>query len=137
MKISARGEYGLRAMVFLASRQGGGLFSMQQIGSNGIVPLPFLAQILVDLRRANLIESVRGSKGGYRLCRPSQQIRVREVIEALAERLDVVDCLRTETCALSLSCPTRPFWRRVQRSLEEVMDHTTLADLTTGKGDIP
>jgi Rrf2 family cysteine metabolism transcriptional repressor len=129
MRISARGEYGLRAMVFLACQESQVPVSLEQIGRQGQVPRPFLAQIMLNLRRADLVDSVRGNRGGYLLKRSPSHIAVREVVEALEEDLSLVHCVLDGACVHVDSCLTRAFWHKVQRTLIEMMENTTLADL--------
>ncbi|MCX5971792.1 MAG: Rrf2 family transcriptional regulator [Coprothermobacterota bacterium] len=135
MRVSARSEYGLRAMVFLASQSSLEPIPLERIGREGRIPRPFLAQIMRGLRRAGLVASVRGYRGGYLLTRSSSRIAVREVVEALEENLSLVSCLMTgqpaAACPASQfdSCLTRVFWQRARQALTEMMEQTTLADL--------
>ncbi|MEI6309988.1 MAG: Rrf2 family transcriptional regulator, partial [bacterium] len=135
MRVSARGEYGLRAMVFLASQSSLEPVPLERIGREGMVPRPFLAQIMLGLRRADLVASVRGYRGGYLLTRSSSLVTVREIVEALEEDLSLVSCLMTSQPAAACPgsqfepCLTRVFWQRARQALTEMMERTTLADL--------
>jgi Rrf2 family protein len=87
------------------------------------------------LRRAGLVASVRGYRGGYLLTRSGSLITVREVVETLEEDLSLAICLMTRQPAAACpasqfdSCLTRVFWQRARQALTEMMDRTTLADL--------
>jgi Rrf2 family iron-sulfur cluster assembly transcriptional regulator len=116
-------------MVFLASQSSLEPVPLERIGREGRIPRPFLAQIMRGLRRAGLVASVRGYRGGYLLTRSGSHITVREVVETLEENLYLVHCLINGECSLFDSCLTRVFWQRARQSLTEMMERTTLADL--------
>lgn len=126
-------------MVFLASQSSLEPVPLERIGREGMVPRAFLAQIMLGLRRADLVASVRGYRGGYLLTRSGSSITVRDVVEALEEDLSLVSCLMTSqpvaACPVGQldSCLTRVFWQRARQALTEIMEHTTLADLAPPK----
>lgn len=116
-------------MVFLASQSSLDPIPLERISREGRVPRPFLAQIMRGLRRADLVASVRGYRGGYLLTRSGSRIAVREVVEALEENLSLVHCLINGECSQFDSCLTRVFWQRARQALADLMEQTTLADL--------
>mgnify|MGYP001281202121 FL=1 len=79
MKVSTRGEYGMRAMVSLARMYGQGPVPLAAIASDSAVPAAYLEQLMGPLRRAGLVTSTRGAHGGYELARPPAEVRVGEV----------------------------------------------------------
>ena len=83
MRFSMKTEYGVRAIVELAANAGGGALQSGEIARRQQIPGPFLDQVLMTLRRAGLIESVRGPHGGHRLARSPEEIRLDEVIACL------------------------------------------------------
>ncbi len=91
MKLSTRGRYAMIALVDLALAAPGELVSLGAIAQRQNVSLAYLEQLFVKLRRAGLVESVRGPGGGYRLARPSEQIRVSEVLEAVDETVSAME----------------------------------------------
>ena len=93
MRLSTRSEYGLRALVSLVHRQGDQPVPLRVIAEDEGISEQYLEQIFVELRRAGFVLSVRGAKGGYRLARPSQDIRVGDVIRLLEGSLAPYDCL--------------------------------------------
>ncbi len=130
MKFTARGEYGIRAMAFLALREKEAPVSLQKMSQADRLPITFLAQIMSALRKARLVDSVRGSHGGYLLSRPAAQIKVGEILRALKEDTSFLHCLKEkERCERTESCPSRSFWGRAKKSLDSLMEETTLADL--------
>ncbi|MGZ4107668.1 MAG: RrF2 family transcriptional regulator, partial [Tumebacillaceae bacterium] len=92
MRIQNRTEYGVRALVLLAEREGERLTSAKIVEVEGI-PESFLEQILVTLRRNGLVEAARGVHGGYRLARPASAITMAEVIRVLEGSLSPIGCL--------------------------------------------
>jgi Rrf2 family protein len=133
MKISSRGEYGVRAMVALAKNYGGGPMSVAAVAKSSSVPPAYLEQLIGPLRRAGLVESKRGAQGGYVLSRPPAAIRVGEIYRVMEGPVAPMDCVSEDpadqTCPLIEGCETRPVWLKVRDSIVEALDSTTLADL--------
>jgi Rrf2 family iron-sulfur cluster assembly transcriptional regulator len=90
MKLSTKGRYAMVALVDMAQQPGGGLTSLGEISGRQDISLPYLEQLFVKLRRAGLVESVRGPGGGYRLAKLPSEIRVSEVLEAVDETVSAL-----------------------------------------------
>ena len=90
MKLSTKGRYAMVALVDLALAAPGVLVSLNEISARQNVSLAYLEQLFVKLRRAGLVESVRGPGGGYRLARPAETIRVSQVLEAVEETVSAL-----------------------------------------------
>lgn len=88
MRLSTKGRYAMIALTDLASQ--GGLVSLSEIAERQSISLAYLEQLFVKLRRAEIVESVRGPGGGYRLSRPMEQIRVSEILAAVDETMDAL-----------------------------------------------
>jgi Rrf2 family protein len=133
MKISTRGEYGMRAMVALAHQYGNGPMSITAIARASSVPSAYLEQLIAPLRKAGLVESRRGAQGGYHLRRSPALIRVGDVYRVMEGPVAPMDCvsedLAEQTCPLIDGCETRPVWIKVRDSIAAALDSTTLADL--------
>ena len=133
MKISSRGEYGVRAMVALAHHYGSGPMSIAAVAKASSVPPAYLEQLIGPLRRAGLVESKRGAQGGYRLARPPELVRVGEVYRVMEGPVAPMDCVSEDpadqTCPLIDGCETRPVWLKMRDAIVETLDSTTLADL--------
>ncbi len=131
MKISTKGDYGIRALIELAHRfgeprptQSGDIAARQRI------PESYLEQLLTTLRRAGFIRSVRGPGGGHALVRNPGDVRVSEVIEALEGPMVPIDCLdESSPCARNGGCAQRDMWLNVRDAILGVLDNTTIADL--------
>ena len=133
MKVSTRGEYGVRAMVVLAKNHGQGPMSIAAMSKASSVPMPYLEQLIGPLRRAGLVESKRGARGGYQLTRDPQDVGVGEVYRIMEGPIAPMDCVSEDvseqTCPLIDGCETRPVWMRMRDAIVVSLDSTSLADL--------
>jgi Rrf2 family transcriptional regulator, cysteine metabolism repressor len=133
MKVSTRGEYGVRAMVALAKHYGDGPVSINIVAKESLVPYAYLEQLIVPLRKAGLVESKRGAQGGYTLTRSPELVRVGEVYRVMEGPVAPMDCVSEDpadqTCPLIDGCETRPVWLKVRDSIVDTLDSMTLADL--------
>lgn len=138
MKISAKGEYGVRAMAILALDYRDGPVALRDIATREGISYQFLEQIFLPLRRAGLIESVRGAKGGYVLAKPPEEIKVGDIVRTLDGPIAPVDCVAEGTarpCSRSGACLTRGIWERLRDTVSEVLDDITLADVVSMSGE--
>jgi Rrf2 family protein len=133
MKVSSRGEYGVRAMVALARNYGQGPMSIAAMSKASSVPMPYLEQLIGPLRRAGLVESTRGARGGYKLTREPREVRVGEVYRVMEGPVAPMECvsedITEQTCPLIEGCETRPVWLRMRDAIVDTLDSMTLADL--------
>ena len=133
LQVSQRTHYGLRAMTELAKAYGQGPRSLARIAEVEHLPVGYLEQLAIPLRRAGLIEATRGAHGGYQLARSPALVSVGEIVRALEGAVTPVECLSedypTGSCVRELGCLSRPIWQRVKDSIDQVLDSTTLADL--------
>lgn len=90
MKLSTKGRYAMVALVDIALQPDGALVTLSEIAQRQKISLPYLEQLFVKLRRADLVASVRGPGGGYRLARPASEIRVVDVLAAVDETVDAM-----------------------------------------------
>ena len=141
MKVSTRGEYGVRAMVALAHHYGDGPLSIAEIARQSNIPPAYLEQLVAPLRRAGLVVSRRGARGGYILSREPPEIRVGDVYRVMEGPVAPMDCVSEDesdqTCPLIGGCETRPVWLKVRNSIVDALDSTTLADLAAGPSSTP
>jgi Rrf2 family transcriptional regulator, cysteine metabolism repressor len=138
MMFSTKAEYGVRVMVELARRSDGEPIPLAEIAANDGLPLAYLEHLVARLRKAGLVDSRRGSRGGYLLARPAAQITMAEVVEALEGSIAPIECISQAAdgsivCArestLDHVCPTKLLWTRVRHSIVGTLRETTLADL--------
>jgi Rrf2 family cysteine metabolism transcriptional repressor len=130
MKISTKIRYGTRAMLELASHYGGGPVELKEIAKKENISLKYLEQVIIPLRTAGLVKSVRGSKGGYSLAKPPSEICVNDLIEILEGPINLVECLNDpKTCQKSPICVTRDIWREVSDTINGIFHSITLQDM--------
>ncbi|MFL5318270.1 MAG: RrF2 family transcriptional regulator [Myxococcaceae bacterium] len=130
LQISRKIEYGLRAMVYLASIPDDVVVPFREIAKRMDVPQDFLAKILKTLVSRKWVLSTRGARGGYRLARPAAQISMLDVIEAVEGPVVVNVCQDNhDACKLSKSCTMYGVWKLGQQRMLEVYRHATLDKL--------
>jgi Rrf2 family cysteine metabolism transcriptional repressor len=130
MRLSAKERTGLHAMVEFARHHGEGPLSLSRVADAQSLPLPYLERVAAALRRAGLLESVRGAQGGYLLARRPQAISVGDVFRAVEGSLMSLDCMRDDACCdREATCAARSVWEGVSARLRETLDGITLADV--------
>jgi Rrf2 family cysteine metabolism transcriptional repressor len=134
MRLSTKGEYASRAMLELSLRYDQGSLHTREIAKAQNIPLRFLEQILLLLKRAGYLKSRKGQKGGYALAKPPSAINVAEVIRVMDGPLAPIDCVSVmahETCPMEGTCGLRWLWKDVRDSVAGILEKTTFADLVT------
>ena len=132
MKISTKGEYGIRAMIELARRYGQGYVQSAEIAAVRDVPENYLYQLLITLRKAGLIRSRRGPQGGHMLSRPPDRISLAEVVLALEGPLAPVACVQdsiVHDCTFGDTCVVRDVWEKVTTATRRILEDTTFEEL--------
>lgn len=130
MRITMKGDYGLRAMIDLAAHYGRGPMPSSEIAARQCIPEHFLDQLLITLRRAGLLKSQRGPQGGHMLARHPAQINMAEVIRALEGQTAIIECLPTpQSCQLSPGCAMRGIWAQIEDYAQQLLSSTTLEQL--------
>ncbi|KEF37898.1 transcriptional regulator, BadM/Rrf2 family [Schinkia azotoformans MEV2011] len=136
MKISSRGEYALRALIYLGTKNNE-VITIEEISDKTLVPVNYLEQILLQLKRNGYVQSRRGVNGGYKLSRSPDEINIGEVIRNLEGPLAPMGCVSVtsyESCPIEAGCLLKPLWALVRDTVANLLDHTTLNDLL--KGDL-
>ncbi len=131
MKVSTKGDYGVRALIELAHHFGETRPTQSgEIAARQSIPESYLEQLLTTLRRAGFIRSVRGPQGGHALIRDPFELRVSEVIVALEGSILPIDCLdEASPCSKGGGCAQRDMWQDVRSAILGVLDNTTIGDL--------
>ena len=130
MRLTMKGDYGLRAMIDLAAHDGLGPIPSADIAARQLIPEHFLDQLLVTLRRAGLLKSLRGPQGGHMLARPPATITMAEIIGALEGPVAPMECVPNPTvCQLSSGCGIRDVWVEVDAFTQRLLNGKTLEDL--------
>ncbi|MEM9290766.1 MAG: Rrf2 family transcriptional regulator [Acidobacteriota bacterium] len=132
MKISTKGEYGLRAMLYLGMQESGISVTSHQIARHQGIPEPYLRQILSLLSKNGLIHSNRGPQGGHSLARPAEEISLRDILVVLEGQLTSVDQILAQPCTIHVGteyCALREVFLDVKREVERILAQRTLGDL--------
>ncbi len=139
--LTAKGKYGLKALVHLAQFPPGELALVSNIATANNIPKKFLDAILGDLRNAGIVQSRKGKGGGYRLARLPEDIKVGSIVRVLDGPLAPIPCAshtRYEACddCDVATCQVRHTMLNVRNAIAEVLDRTTLAQMRDADGDV-
>jgi len=132
MKISTKGEYGIRALLELTQHYGEGFIQSSEIAEKRNIPENYLYQLLITMRKAGLIRSRRGPQGGHMLARNPEKISLNEAVVVLEGPLSPTSCsddMSPEDCQFSDSCAVREIWTMVTEATQTLLSNTTLAQL--------
>ena len=134
MRVSAKSDYALRALIELAARAESGPVSAEELGRAQEIPHNFLQAILADLRRAGIVISQRGQAGGWRMARPPEDVSVADVIRAVDGPLVSVYGLRPEAVAYNESAQVlQHVWIAARSSLRDVFEKVSIKALAEGR----
>ena len=128
MRLTTKGRYAVTAMLDLALRTEEGPVSLAEISQRQGISLSYLEQLFARLRSNQLVSSVRGPGGGYRLGRPASQISIAEIISAVDESIDVTRCQGSKDCQGGEKCLTHQLWEDLSSRLYDFLDDLTLAN---------
>ncbi len=132
MRLSTRSRYGARLLLDLAQHAEEGPIHLVEVAQRQQLPLKYLEQIASQLKKAGLMKSVRGPKGGYVLGRAPEEIGLAEVVSLLEEGECLTDCVaNADTCERADICATRLVWQEAGQALYDRLRRITLADLVT------
>lgn len=130
MRVSTRGRYGTRLMVDLAQHYADGPIPLAAIAKRQDLSAKYLEQLIILLKGAGLIRSVRGRNGGYMLARKPEKISLGEIVETLEGKLAVADCvLEPDLCYRAVECPTRDIWVGMTDTLKKQLFSLSLKDI--------
>jgi Rrf2 family protein len=130
MKLSTRSRYGTRLMLDMAEHYNDGPIHLMKIAHRQGISVKYLEQIIIPLKKAQYVKSVRGPKGGHSLARPPEEITVGEIVALLEEGMSLVDCSHNgDACERSPFCPTRLIWQEASQAMFAKLGSITLADL--------
>ncbi|MEE9567104.1 MAG: Rrf2 family transcriptional regulator [Desulfobacteria bacterium] len=135
MKLSTRSRYGTRMMLDMAQHHDAGPVQIGDIAKRQDISVKYLEQLVIPLKKANYVKSVRGPKGGYMLAKPPEEITVGEIVKVLEGGVNLSDCIENpDICEKSTSCLTRGLWEEASRAVYETLNSVTLSEMIeTGK----
>ena len=131
MKLTTRGHYSVKAMLDLSLQPNYGPASVTAIATRQFLPIPYLEKLLIELRRAGLVESIRGVNGGYKLAKNPTQISLSDILIAVGESMVVGRSQnnRSTDDNLATDWVTQMLWRRLNEKLQAALASISLADL--------
>lgn len=137
MKLSTKARYGLRLMIELARQYGKDPILIEEIATRQEISFKYLYTLVGGLKKAGLVTGHRGPKGGYSLAKDPYTVSALDIIQILEGENLYIRCIQhKEECARSNSCVARNLWSRVQTSAYEILQQTTLAELTKEQATI-
>ena len=128
MKLTTRGHYSVKALLDLSLQPKYGPVSVKVIATRQDIPAPYLEKLLIEMRRAGLVQSIRGVQGGYKLARSPEQISLGQILEAVGETIEPLP-RHNPTTAQAEDWVTFTLWQRLHQKLKEALYNITLADL--------
>ncbi|MBC8200101.1 MAG: RrF2 family transcriptional regulator [Desulfobacteraceae bacterium] len=130
MRLSTKSRYGTRAMLDIAINYEKGPVSVKSLARRQDISVKYMEQLIPLLKLAGLIMSVRGAGGGYTLSKDADQIKLRDIIDALEGSMFPVDCVdNPETCDRAEKCVTHELWKEIQDTINNTLGSLTLADM--------
>jgi Rrf2 family iron-sulfur cluster assembly transcriptional regulator len=139
MKLSTRSRYGVRLMLDMALHSQDGPIRLGVIAERQAIPVKYLEQIIIPLKKAMYVASVRGPRGGHLLAKPADQITVGEIVNLLEGGIDLTKCTKNpEVCDRSEHCITRFIWKETTDAINDRLEAITFSDLvkkTHGRTD--
>jgi len=140
VRITTLAEYGVICALHLARRTDEGPITGRELAELERLPSDYVEQILLRLRRAGIVRSTRGARGGYALARKAEQISIRDVMEASETTTFDLHCVShpvgEERCSSSQTCSIRPVWLLLQRKIDDVLESVRLSDLLAEEGEV-
>ncbi len=133
MRISAKGEYAAKAVLYLSLHYPG-VVTIHEVARRHNIPIKYLEHILLSLKKAGLLESRRGVRGGYTLARPPEKISIGEVLRVVDGHFSEASCVEVDVqhpyvCPESDSCGLKQVWQDVQGAVERILFETTFDDI--------
>jgi Rrf2 family iron-sulfur cluster assembly transcriptional regulator len=130
MRLSTKSRYGTRFLIDLAEHYTEGPVQISQIAGRQDISVKYLEQIIIPLRKANLIKSIRGRNGGHMLARPPEEITMGEVLEILEEGMEIAGCVNNpDTCKRSVDCKSRDLWGIVSAAIYDKLNSLKLSEI--------
>lgn len=137
MRLSTRSRYGTRLLLDLAQHYKKGPIQLGEIAKRQGLSVKYLEQIIIPLKKARYIKSVRGPKGGHTLTKPPEKITVAEIVALLEDTNSLIECTEDiSVCERANICPTRLIWKEASEAMFGKLQAITLADLVQKANDL-
>ena len=135
MKLSTRSRYGVRLILDMALHSESGPVRLGAIAERQAIPVKYLEQIIIPLKKARYVTSVRGPKGGHMLAKPPADITIGEIVNLLEGGLKLTKCTQNpEVCERADYCITRFVWKETTEAINERLNAITFSDLVKRSG---
>ena len=130
MKISTKGRYGLRIMLDLALNAGAKPRMIHQIADSQQISEKYISRLIIKLRKAGMVKSIRGAKGGYRIARYPKNLTLLEILEVMEGPVSIVNCVcHPKSCNVTEECAAREIWCNLNEEIRRSMAKITLQDI--------
>jgi Rrf2 family protein len=129
MRISTKGRYSLEALLYMALLPPGEYSSTRAIAENTGISDGYLEQLFIPLRKAGIVQGIRGPQGGYLPGKKIQDIRVGDILRAVEGSMELVECVNAKVCPIEKSCLSRHTWSELYKEIRDCIDSITLSDL--------
>ncbi len=142
MRITYKGDYATKAILDLALHYGNGVVTIHEIARRADIPIKFLEQVLLDLKKGGFVESRRGKVGGYLLAKPPSKIKLGDVVRFIDGPVEPIACVEKgySECSDLYKCVFRKVWQEVSDEISGIIDNITFEDLASqakrGKGAV-
>lgn len=136
MLLSTKSRYGLKASMELAFLYGQGPINLKTISQKYDIPKGYLEQLLAKLKKSGYVKTTRGKLGGYYLAKSPEEITVGMILRTLEGNITSSDCLSNENCGKENTCTTRAIFEEIEKSINNIIDNTTLEDMIKKKDQI-
>lgn len=136
MILSTKGRYGLKAIFELALNYGLGPVSLKKISDKYDISESYLEQLFAKLKKSGYIDTVRGPQGGYFLAKNPNEITVGMILRTLEGDITTSECINKEVCSRESICATRVILEKIEKSINNVIDNITLADMQAEQKNI-
>ena len=129
MRLTTKGRYAVTAMLDVALHADQGPISLADISKRQTISLSYLEQLFAKLRQQNLVESIRGPGGGYRLAKPSGEIFISQIVDAVNESIDATNCKGKGDCQQGEMCLTHHLWQDLSEQIHDFISAISLENL--------
>lgn len=132
MKLSTKGRYGLKAVIAIARLGESEAVPLSLVAEDTGVSVSYLEQLIIKLKKADIVTSTRGAQGGYTLAKNPDEISVGDILRALEGNLNPVECVSMDgenSCTASEVCVTKIVWQRISEGINNAVDSIMLSEL--------
>ena len=135
MHLTTKGKYAVTAALDLASQESKDFIAISDLASRQSIPGPYLEQLFRNLRKAGILISHRGPGGGYKLSRPSSDIKIGQIISAVEDKMDATQCSGEGNCSAGTKCLAHNLWTDLNHQVQSFLMERSLKDVLNNSND--